>query len=367
MVKQKQQIESIYFLRLFAMMMVVLVHVTAAFGSVLPFGGEAYQKYHFINRVIRIEAGIFIVITGLVFFYSYIHKPLTKTLWKNYYLKRVTYILVPYIIWALIYEGYSIYVGAREFNAIEIMTRILQGKSYYQLHFIFLIVQIYLVLPIFVWLAQKITFFRKYMWLFGVVLQLLYLMVNGIYHLVPFTLFISSLATFLLGGWLGIHYHEQKAKKYNRSTVGLLLLTVVSGTAVSVLHYYVYMIKTISLSGMVYEIVNTLYLVVGSYFFFRFTEILAERLSRRAVATVKNIAMYSFGFYLVHPLVLNFVREVIPLHGNYLFHVEIIVQYVMTLGGCYLIIWICHRFLPFSNLLFGKLPKKAVFLYNREI
>ncbi len=363
---KKQQIESIYFLRLFAMMMVVLVHVTAAYASVLPYSGDAYQKYHFINRIIRIEAGIFIVITGLVFFYSYIKKPLTKELWKSYYTRRVTYILIPYIIWALIYEAYSIYVGAREFNATEILLRILKGESYYQLHFIFLIVQIYLVLPVFVWIAQKFTFFRRYMWLFGVVLQLVYLQLNSMYGLVSFTLFISSLSTFLLGAWIGVYYNEQKAKSTNKSTIVLLIVALIAGAVVSSLHYYVYTVKTLYLWGVMYEVINTFYLVLGSYVAFRIGEILAAKLPRRAVITVRNIAMYSFGFYLIHPLVLNIVSGFVPAHSNQLFNIEMLIRYILTLTLCYLIIWACHRFLPFANLLYGKLPKKAVFLYKRE-
>ncbi|MFE3898285.1 MULTISPECIES: acyltransferase [Priestia] len=363
--KQKQHIQSIYFLRLFAMMMVVLVHVTAAYATVLPFASEAYQKYHFLNRIVRIEAGIFIVITGLVFFYSYINKPLTKTLWKTYYARRVTYILVPYIVWALIYEFYSYYVGATELNAADIVKRILRGESYYQLHFIFLIVQVYLVLPVFVWLAQKVTIFKKYMWLFGIIIQLGYLMLNNTYHITSFNLFLNTMATFLLGGWIGIYYREQVDKKYSRSNSVLFLVTLGAGIAISLLNYHLYTMKTIQISGFTYEAVNTLYLVAGSYFFFRIAEILAEKLSVKSVTIVKNIAMYSFGFYLIHPMVLNFVAKAVPIQGNYMFHIEILARYILTLAGCYLIIWGCHRLLPFASFLFGKLPKEAVFIYRR--
>lgn len=54
---KKERIESIYFLRIFAMVMVVLVHVSAAYVKVLTEGTGMYEAYHFINRIIRIEAG----------------------------------------------------------------------------------------------------------------------------------------------------------------------------------------------------------------------------------------------------------------------------------------------------------------------
>ncbi|MED3726408.1 acyltransferase [Priestia filamentosa] len=364
--QKKPNINSIYFLRIFAMLMVILVHVTGAYTYTLLAGTGAYEKYHFINRIIRIEAGIFIVITGMVFFYNYINRPLTISLWKNYYIKRVSYILVPYLVWAIIYEIYSHWGSMDTFNLQEALVRIARGESYYQLHFIFLIVQVYLVLPIFVYIAQKWMFFRKYMWLFGIAIEVCYSLLNSAYHFTTLNLFVDSLATFLLGAWIGVYYQELREKAFKKSNILLLIFTFAIGTITVILHYHIYTMQTLHLPAAIYNMCNLTFMVVGSYTAFLVAEMLAQKFSPKYMAIVKNIAVYSFGFYLIHPLVLTGVAKFIPLQANVTFHFSMLATYIAVVFLCYTIIWAVHKFLPFANFMFGKLPKKAVFLYEHK-
>ncbi|WP_337019346.1 acyltransferase [Oceanobacillus massiliensis] len=360
---KKQRIESIYFLRLFAMLMVVLVHVTGTYTSVLPIEGDAYGKYHFFNRFIRIEAGIFLMLTGLVFFYNYYRKNLSIKVFKEYYKKRVAYILVPYLLWALIYEIYAHYTVNRDLALGELIARIAQGQSYYQLHFIFLIVQFYLVFPLLIILAKRFVYFKRYMWLAAILIHLLYSYLNSKYGWVPFSLFLGSLSPYLLGGWLGIYYEEQKEKAHKHLITGLFgIIFIASGSLLAYLHYQLYVVQNFYLAGIYYTVVEIVFIMAGCYFLFRMAEIIQRKSSIQVMNIVKNIAMYSFGFYLIHPLVLKEVARFIPLHSNYLFHLEIITRYVLTVIICYIIIWLFHRFTPIPELLFGKMPAKKTSL-----
>ncbi|WP_456273197.1 acyltransferase [Bacillus sp. AK031] len=354
----KNRIESIYFLRLIAMLLVVLVHVTGTFYNTLPMEGDAFAKYHFLNRFIRIEAGIFIMLTGLVFFYNYSKKKLTVPLFIDYYKKRVLYIVVPYLVWAVLYEFYAYYTINRELVFSEVLDRILHGQSYYQLHFIFLIVQFYLVFPVLMILAKKSAFFRKYMWIIGIVIGVAYYDINSTYNLFSFKMFLSLIGPYLLGGWIGMHYAEEK-RKVNKvvSTVFFGAVFLIFGSAISLLYYHLYTIQSFHLEGIYYKIINTTYLVGGSYFLFRIAERLQKKASERAMTFVRNIALYSFGFYLIHPFILREVSQIIPVHSNYLFHVEILGRYILTVFLCYAVIWTVHKFFPYPGLLFGKLPK----------
>ncbi|KIL43870.1 acyltransferase [Jeotgalibacillus soli] len=354
----RERIESIYFLRLFAMMMVVLVHVTAAFNSVLPKGSDAFTAYHFINRIIRVEAGIFLMLTAMVFFYKYIEQKMDGAELKVYYKKRAMYIVMPYLVWALFYEAFSIYTGAVSLNFNEIGLRILQGQSFYQLHFIFLIVQFYLFFPIILFIAQKFSFFKKHMWLFGIGIEIAYYFLNRELQLIPFNAFLSSMGPYLLGAWIGTYYNEQKGKIFNKSTMTWASLAVVSGISTVYLHYHLYTIPSMQLPGWVYLIVNILYIIIGSYAMFRLTEIICNKWPG-IIPYVQNVAIYSFGFYLLHPFILRVVAQFIPVPGGYWFHVGILLRFVSTLALCYLTIWLTHRYFPLSGLLFGKLPKKT--------
>ncbi|MFB1099023.1 acyltransferase [Terribacillus sp. JSM ZJ617] len=354
--KKQQQIQSIYLMRLLAMALVVLVHVTGAYATVLPFAGDAYEKYHFLNRIIRIEAGLFIAITGLVFFYQYKHKKLTKTLWKNYYKKRVSFILIPYIIWALVYEVHKVILGFGDLHPTAIAKRILFGESYYQLHFIFLIVQIYVVLPLLIWLDHKIAIFRKYMFVFGGLLQLGYIALQTFVPLSTFPLFLQLMGTLLLGGWIGIHYDREKAKSRRWTTWGWLLISGIAGSFIAVYYYFSGTLGAFEWNNILYESVNYVFLITGCYSIFRIAESLADKLSTSTLTRLQQIASYSFGYYLLHPLILDYVTITIPAYSNYLFHIQMMLRYLAVMGVCFLIIYLCHRFVPFASLFFGKLP-----------
>lgn len=358
----KRHIESIYFLRLIAMLFVVGVHVTAAFSWALPVSGDAYEKYFFVNRIIRIEAGIFIMLTGMVFFYNYFSKKLTGQVLKGYFKKRVVFIVVPYIVWSLFYEVFSYFLGMRDLTIWGIVERIAKGESYYQLHFIFLIVQFYLVLPLLILMAQKVKLIKKYLWLVGIAIELIYYFSGNPYG----SLFLNHIGTFLLGGWIGIYYAEEKDKIYQKTGLAWGFIALLSGVFGVYIYYSISVVGDYTLGWDVYKVVWLIYLLAGGYALFRLTEMFSERFSRPVVTSVKNIAMYSFGFYLLHPVVIWGVGEVIPIHSNYWFHIEIIARFIVVVVICYIIIWATHRFTPFASLVFGKLPPKATFIYQRE-
>src|SRR5690606_40998607 len=75
---------------------------------------------------------------------------------------------------------------------------------------------------------------------------------------------------------------------------------------------------------------------------------------------IKNIAYYSFGFYLMHPYVITQVNIYFPIKdGWYSWHFMIFFQYFLVAVICYFVIWWFHRFIPFASFVFGKLPKNA--------
>ncbi|WP_281974554.1 acyltransferase [Halobacillus litoralis] len=353
----KQRIDSIFLLRTMAMMMVVLVHVTATYLSALPDGSSIYQFYHFVNWSIRVEAGVFIMLTALVFFYKYKDQPMDRAELITYYKKRALYIVLPYLIWALFYEGYSIWAGTRNFDWIAILSRIVQGKSYYQLHFIFQIVQLYMVFPLLLYVIQQSFLVRKYLWLIGLVVEAGFHIISERFSLLPPELFVGHLGTYFLGGWIGLHYVTLKEKLSLTRNLWLTAATCVSGFIFLYTSYYIYTYDIHLLSRGTYLIGNMLYLISGSYLLFQLSEWVAKK-SPPFIASIRNIAIYSFGFYLLHPVVLNGVRNFIPIYPGGWFHLTILFRFSGTILFCFIIIWTCHRFFPWPGLFFGKLPER---------
>ncbi|KGP91446.1 acyltransferase [Pontibacillus chungwhensis BH030062] len=353
---RNKKILSISFIRFFAMLCVVLVHATGTYISTLPEGGDAFQKYHFLNRIVRIEASLFIFMTGLVFFYRYYAQEMTKEVLKRFYKRRVTFIVIPYLMWAVFYEVYGLYIGYRDLAPLQSLIRILEGDSYYHLHFIFLIVQFYLVLPLLVWFSQKIKWFKNYMWLIGGVLHLAFFLLKVNVDWITYPVFLSLIGPFLLGGWVGINYDKEKAKSKSKWTLPIGVFAGIAGAVAVRIHYHMYITGTLVISPFLGNLPRFVYLMVGAYIIFRIAERLSERLSQPKLNFVNHVASYSFGFYLIHPFVLKEVARWVPTHSNYLFHLEIGARYLLTVGICYLIIRIFHQFIPFSQIVFGKLP-----------
>lgn len=358
MIKLKKEILSVYYLRVFAMLSVVLIHTTAQYRHLFAVNSFQHQFYHFFNNIVRVEAGIFIMLVGIVFFYAYRNKPFTPKELYLYGKKRFIFILIPYIVWSLIYEMEQLYLGTRIFNIGDIWERILTGGSKYQLHFIYLVVQFYLLLPFIIMIVKKSNLLKKYLWVIGIILEFFFFMMRVNYGW-DNVRFVNSLGAFLLGGWIGLHYDEIKANLKNNKLWILTALFLFTSIPVVLIRYQNMFNERIEIPESFYKLLSIGFIVGGSFFFFYLFEKLSAIFNETTTKRVKNVASYSFGFYLLHPLVLYQVMNFLPTRGTGLsFHIMVPLQYIITIFFCYLIIWFVHSYVPFANFLFGKLPNK---------
>ncbi|WP_117161287.1 MULTISPECIES: acyltransferase [Paraliobacillus] len=354
---KNKNIEAVYFLRTFAMLSVVLIHTIGAYYTSFEMDSGAFQKYHYLSRTLRVEKGIFIMLTGLVFFYSHAQKRWTKDNLLDYYKKRFKFIIVPYLIWASVYEFYAYSRLGREFVIGDVISRIVQGESHYQLYFIFIIVQIYMILPAVIWISQRFSIIKKYLWLCGILIQFTYFVIQSTFDLTSSHIFLSNMSYLLLGGWIGLHYETEKAKGKNNIPIIIFgVMTLITGSSLFYLHYYGYTLQEITVTGTVYTLTEITYLVIGSYFFYKLAEKFAAMGSTKMIGRVKHFAVYSFAFYLIHPLILREVAVYTPTRPNYWFHFDITIRYMVTVIFCYLVIRTIHLYIPLAHLIFGKLP-----------
>ncbi|MFD1031875.1 acyltransferase [Metaplanococcus flavidus] len=315
--------------------------------------------------MIRIEAGLFIMLVGIVFFYNYRKRDMTGSELLKYFRSRVVYILIPYILWSLIYEVDALYFNTREFDIPTIISNILTGKSMYHLHFISLIVQFYLLFPIFLLIIQKSALLRKYLWIFGVLAEFGYYLLNLKYGFTSGPLFLTILSPFLLGAWIGLHYEKvaEQATKFNSALFGFLFL--LTGILDVLIRYESIFHGVNIISPEMQKLLNLAFLMVGGIFFFFLSEQLVKNFKNSNVEKVKRIAYYSFGFYLVHPFIITRINMYLPLQDSGLsWHAMFILHYVLVIVICYFTIWGFHRFMAYSSYLFGKLPKKAVLFWK---
>lgn len=343
------------------MLMVVLVHVTAPFSHLFQPHTIQHQSYHFLNNIIRVEAGLFVMLVGIVFFYNYRDREWTGKLLFDYFRKRVVYILIPYVLWSIIYEMDAIHYNHKVFELGGIIENILTGGSKYQLHFIMLVVQLYLVFPVIMYIVQKSAFLKKYLWLFGIIIELVYYMWNWHYEAVTGPFFVSNLSAFFLGAWIGLHYEQIKARVTAKKAILLGAVFLIDGIIyVSIRYNNAFTDSRAPIPEELYKLIGIAFLVIGGLFFFYLCEQFVSRFAVVTTDRIKAIASYSFGFYLMHPYIITQVNIYFPIKTFGLsWHAMIFLQYVLVVVICYFVIWWFHRFIPYASFLFGKLPKRA--------
>jgi peptidoglycan/LPS O-acetylase OafA/YrhL len=142
----KKRLRELDLLRGFITLSVIAIHATGAYAYA---GGYPY----FWNHLIRYSVPAFIVLSGLVLFHSD-RNVYEKPSLGAFFGKRVKRVLIPYIIWSVIYILYAQRHSMKAFiaggtSSLEyVLQQILSGTAAYHLYFILIILQFYVLYPI---------------------------------------------------------------------------------------------------------------------------------------------------------------------------------------------------------------------------
>jgi probable poly-beta-1,6-N-acetyl-D-glucosamine export protein len=357
---KKEKIESLKYMRVTAMLLVVLIHVTGGALGKLSQDEPLYFFYLLLNRFTRFEGAVFVFLSGLLLFYNYASRPYTKKTWLNFYKKRFLYILAPFFVWSIFYEWYAVYIGLRTFEGIgPIVKSILTGKSFYQLYFILILVQLYFLLPLFIGLMHKFQWFKKYLPLIGIAIEVIVqtIMKQNDLHF-GFPLFTGYIASFFLGGWVGIYYPILKKKWSKRRLWPAILFTALLGLIYTALYYYQNITGIADIPYILFKLLAVVYFLTACYVLFKVSIWLEHHGSARLNHWAEHLRIYSFGFYLVHPLFLNIWQQILVPETMTQYHIFILIRYIAVLLSCYLLIRAVHLLFPRAWMLFGKLPQK---------
>lgn len=149
--KQNIRLQYVDSIRVIGMFSIILIHVTSIF---LPSNSNAY----ILNQLSRFGVPIFFILSGIALYYNY---PIisSNNLFK-YYKKRFISIVIPYLLWILIYFIYEYRHNISDFFTVETIVKIIRsvfiGKR--QLYFLIIMIQFYIIYP----LLCKIISLNKY-------------------------------------------------------------------------------------------------------------------------------------------------------------------------------------------------------------
>jgi surface polysaccharide O-acyltransferase-like enzyme len=297
-----QNINWVNNLRLIAMFAVVVLHTASPLLFRIKdtpindwLAADAY------NALVRFCVPVFVMITGALL------------LQRDYELgdflkKRFGRLIPPFIFWSLVYIGYKLYDGELELSGniwpnIKLVLQQLQTGSFYHLWYVYLLMGLYLFIPIISKFVRNAT--EK---------ELLYFL--GIWFLTmllgrPYlTVFDPGIDLHNFTGYIGYlvlgYYLANKPFKFKHMAPIAALVFILCAVLITLGTYFL-LLKTLNLSTFFYEPISPFILILSASAFLmaRFIKI---KLNPAVNNIISNIGKYTLGLYLSHALILNLLE-----------------------------------------------------------
>ncbi|RZT21546.1 acyltransferase [Fictibacillus sp. BK138] len=276
-------------LRALAIMAVVMIHVV---GNLMIIDiSKTWWLANIIDSSARWSVPVFVMVSGALLLGK------NESL-STFFKKRASKIIIPFIFWTVFYELFKMRTQLDMFSVEAAIKNIYSGKAYYHLWFLYMIVGIYFVTPIFRPIAQNSRIL-----VYFVVVWFLLTLENVIYYFTSIHIgfkmgmFWGFTGYFLLGYLLAKHELSKRvtALIYMGGIIGLLV--TIYGT------YHMTEAKgKLDIFWFDYLAPNTLLVSMAIF-------VLFKHMFKANIRFVNSFAAASFGIYLVHPFFLTLYKS----------------------------------------------------------
>lgn len=288
-----QRIEYFDILRCLGIVMVVSIHCFKEFDIV----EENTLTYHFAiiwRQLIGFAVPLFLTISGFLLSKKNIS---SKTDYIRFLKKQIPKVYIPMLIWSIPYLILAIYTKENIFKSILFF--ILGGYSVY--YFIILIIQYYIMLPLF----QKYnssTIFLNISAVISIISLIIIFYFTKILHIsVPLIFYGGSFSTWIIFFALGVYLSNNKISLSFKS----LFLFSSLGLVLSVLETYFQIKITNEFQGLGIKISAFIYSSLIILLLFNLD--IRREFNHPLWKVIKYIGKISFGIYLIHIFFLNII------------------------------------------------------------
>ncbi len=296
----------------------------------------------------------FMFLTGLVLAFRYGggQKMAVASFWR----RRFGPTLIPYLFWTLLYVA-AIDLPLRE-SAWAILLHTthdaLIGTGSYQLYYMLVTFQFYLLFPLVLWLFRRFSSRQHWLLAIALVFELGWLALASdpalifstpqpwLSDFVQSRFVLSYLLYFTLGTYVGLHVEQvlawlRKARTWvlSGAIVMAALFTLHYVLAVDVYHFTPGNAVAVLQPLMVpysLGVVAVLYLIG-----LRLIDGAGRRATSFTVRAVHNFADASFGVYLCHAFILNHMLDNVVPYLNWPIGLTMLMVWVVTVTGSYLV------------------------------
>jgi len=370
---KKEHINELDITRALAILAVLMIHSTSTPVTTIPYNSHFFIVYVFLNIFSKFAVPVFIFLSGFVLFYNYISKDFTKQMVIHFYKKRIIQIALPFLFFSVFFyvcanylATYDLRLTLNQLFSVEFLQKLVIGKAYTHLYYIFIIVQFYVLFPIILYVIKKKPRILPHLLWIGFIVQWAFFFFNDTIWHYPnrMSISFSYMFYFLMGGYIGVNYNKWKKflnlkrEHINWSILFLWTVWIVSSLYNVYLYYFLYSNQTVFVNDFLLEFVFVVQSATASIVILQLSFWIYHHWNKMLVNSMINLGALSFGIYLLHPLFLLLYRR-IPLSGNsVLFHLWSIGGFLIALFVTWGIVWLIGRYFKYHWIFFGPIPQK---------
>lgn len=295
-------------------LLVIFIHVSSAPIKELNKDAWQYAVVFFPWRLSAFVVPGFIFLSGLKLFLN-----CAEMNYRKYYLSRIKRILIPYIIWNLIYYFYFISRGFISYSLSDLFVYLLRGNLVSPFYFVVIIAQFYALAP--VWRMMVVRINPVFMLTIAAVTTLF--LGKYLPEIVKLfnprdsfrytdRVFTTYLIYWVWGCYAGVYYQKFKALIIRHRFVITAAFLIVMLTE-AILSY-------ISFSGIKHfswlDYVHYIYCISAVLFLFTLFTWLYQQRSLRS-RLIKAIDAASYDIYLMHCLFIYIIDNIMANAGIY--------------------------------------------------
>jgi surface polysaccharide O-acyltransferase-like enzyme len=335
---EKPRIYWIDFMRAVAILSVVWLHVS---GQVInQFGNVSTLVWWVANigqSLVRTSVPLFFMITGALYLGR-------EDDWKTFLQKRAVKILIPLVVWAVMYQHNDIHPPYLE-ATLKLAKKVIEGNVYYHLWFFYSLIGLYLFIPILQIFIQHTTrsllIYFLALWFVAASLFPFLDQVTDVYPGINLTMMAGYTGYLVLGYLLAQWDGEMSTQRwiiFGCLIFGLLMTSLgtyfISVTGGANQYFYDYLSPNVILMS-------------GAGF------LLLKNLGARLPANqiILQLSKASFGIYLVHVAVLTIFDgrlHFTALSGNPIYMMPLV--WVAALAASFVIVYVLQK-IPVARLI----------------
>lgn len=335
MYKENQEIQI---LRGIAILAVVGIHTLSIGITNTQSNTLGHYMYQIIHTLLQFAVPTFIFISSMMITYSLQENKLYPS---SFYKKKFFKIGIPYILWTLIYVLPQIAKGwipvDRLWNPKSWLYWMLYGKGYDHLYYLSVTLQLYLIAPLSVAILQFLTRFFKQKTIYillpiALLGQVCIYLINqryiSHYFSAQATLVIWYFVIIVIGMWAGFNY-EIFVNWLKKNTYFL----VISLGMISLIYinYKLKMVYQIAINTTYYQFIWYAYVFIMTLnLFYLALKITSTKIGHLFLV----LGNYSFGIYLIHPMMTYWLRKVLTTDHALLLGILLGISMSCMIGLC---------------------------------